>query len=104
MLKLLNILLQNKIKELINYLLRWGSKELLFMSLIGSVQFLMEQTLLSNEQNIYLSMCKLNLHTDLINCLKILNIHKNILYARLEKNGYDIFKIYKSLESFIETI
>jgi response regulator RpfG family c-di-GMP phosphodiesterase len=49
----------------------------------------MDQALISNEKNVYAGMCKLNLHTDLMDFLKILNIHKNILYtnvARIETN------------------
>ena len=99
------------------------------MPLIPSVQLLMDQALMSNEKTIYSNMCTLNLHTDLMDYLKILNIHKNILYTNFlrlegnvrecnvivdnifkvvdkrmnslsEKNGHEFLKIKKSLESF----
>jgi hypothetical protein len=67
------------------------------MSLIQPVQLLMDQALISNEKNVYTGMCELNLHTDLMDFLKILNIHKNILYTNIGRIETNIGRLGTSI-------
>jgi hypothetical protein len=72
--------------------------------MIETVQNLMDQSLLLNENAVYSELINLPLNQSLMDFLKILNIHKKKLYTNIEKNNRDFLKFRKSLESFGDNV
>jgi hypothetical protein len=69
--------------------------------MIKTVQNLMDQSLLESENATYSELCLIkNLNPSLMDFLKILKIHKNVLYSKVENNERNVYKIKKSVESF----
>jgi len=69
--------------------------------MIKTVQSLMDQSLLESENATYSELCLIkNLNPSLMDFLKILKIHKNVLYSKVENNERNVYKIKKSVESF----
>ena len=61
----------------------------------------MDQSLLESENATYSELCLIkNLNPSLMDFLKILKIHKNVLYSKVENNERNVYKIKKSVESF----